>query len=158
MLFFIKSKCITFIAQKTGIIHWFEIKIQQTHRKRILGTKNCKMRDSTIFNAKKHCRKSLTGRSPSCSSNVNYKLQTWPQGRGHVTFCGLRISMKNLMLKVSNMGNNTRGIFLYFFIVFLSLARLLVPVFILFWRFKHRHTKEKQAKTNSQQIFKRKMF
>ena len=25
-LFFIKSKCITFIAQKTGIIHWFKIK------------------------------------------------------------------------------------------------------------------------------------
>ena len=28
MLFFIKSKCITFIAQTTGIIHWFENKIK----------------------------------------------------------------------------------------------------------------------------------
>ena len=47
-------------------------------------------------------RKSLTAGSPSCGSNVNRKLQTRPQGRGHVTFCSLPFSMKNLMLKVSN--------------------------------------------------------
>ena len=27
-----------------------------------------------------------------------WTLQTWPQGRGHVTFCGLRFPMKNVML------------------------------------------------------------
>ena len=39
MLFLIKSKCITFIAQKTGIIHWFEIKnptnTSQTDKKKL---------------------------------------------------------------------------------------------------------------------------
>ena len=45
--------------------------------------------------------------SPPGSSNVNCKLQTWPQGCGHVTFCGLRFSMKNLMRKVSNMFADT---------------------------------------------------
>ena len=33
--------------------------------------------------------------SPSCGSNVNCKLQTWPQGRGHVTFCGLRFAVSH---------------------------------------------------------------
>ena len=61
------------------------------------------MRGCTIFSGKKPCRKSIAARSPSCCSNVNCKLQKWPQGRGHVTFCGLRISMKNLMLQVSIM-------------------------------------------------------
>ena len=81
------------------------------------------MRDCTIFCAKKHCRKSLTGICPSCGSNVNCKLQTWPQGRRHV--CGLRFSMKNLMLKVSNMRNNPRVITngKFFFYLFISVSR-----------------------------------
>ena len=43
------------------------------------------------------CRKSLTAERPSCRSNVNCKLQTRPQDRGHVTFSALRFSMKTLM-------------------------------------------------------------
>ena len=48
-----------------------------------------------MFCGKKPCRKSLTAGSPSCGSNVNCKLQTWPQGRGHVTFCGLRFAVSH---------------------------------------------------------------
>ena len=35
-------------------------------------------------------------------SNVNCKLQTWPQGRGHVTFCGLRFAVSHEKRKVSS--------------------------------------------------------
>ena len=104
VLFSIKSKCITLIAQKTGIIHWFEIKnppnTSQTDIKKLVRA--FKREAVQFLVSKKPCRKSLTAGSPSCGSNVSCKLQTWPQGRGHVTFCGLRFSMKNLMLKVSN--------------------------------------------------------
>ena len=83
------------------------------------------MRDCTIFSAKKPCRKSLTARSPSCGSNVNWKLQTWQQDRSHVTCWGLRFSMKNLMLKVSNKGNNPRVITnsQFFIYLLISLSR-----------------------------------
>ena len=104
VLFSIKSKCITLTAQKTGIIHWFEIKnppnTSQTDIKKLVRA--FKREAVQFLVAKKPCRKSLTAGSPSCGSNVSCKLQTWPQGRGHVTFSGLRFSMKNLMLKVSN--------------------------------------------------------
>ena len=112
MLFFIKSKCITFIAQKTRIIHWFETKnptnTSQTDIKSyfVLWLRGC-----TIFSGKKPCCKSLTAGSPSCRSNVNCKLQTRPQDRRHVTFCGLRFSMKNLKLKVSNRSHFTGQLF-----------------------------------------------
>ena len=54
------------------------------------------------FQCKKPCPKSLTAGSPSCGSNVNCKLQTWLQGRGHMTFCSLRFPKKNPMLKIPN--------------------------------------------------------
>ena len=38
---------------------------------------------------------------------MNCKLQTWPQGLGHVTFCGLPFPTKNLMLKVPNVFSST---------------------------------------------------
>ena len=47
-----------------------------------------------FFCGKKPCRKSLTAGSPSGGSNVNW-LQTWPQGRGHVTFWGLRFPVSH---------------------------------------------------------------
>ena len=53
------------------------------------------MRGCTIFCGTKPCRQSLTPGSHSCGSNVNCKLQTWPRGRGHVTFCGLRIAVSH---------------------------------------------------------------
>ena len=59
------------------------------------------MRGCTIFSGKKPCRKSLTTGSPPWGSNVNCKLQMRAQDRGHVTFCGLRFPMKNLMLNIS---------------------------------------------------------
>ena len=87
MLFFIKSKCINLIAQKTGIIHWFEIKNPpNTSRTDIKKLVRAFKREAVQFlAARKPCRKSLTAGSPSCGSNVSCKLQTWPQGRGHVT-------------------------------------------------------------------------
>ena len=63
----------------------------------IKSTRGC-----TIFSGKKPCQKSLIAGSPSCRSNLNYKLQTRQQDCGHVIFCGLRIAMKNLMLRVSS--------------------------------------------------------
>ena len=48
-----------------------------------------------FFCGKKPCRKSLTAGSPSFGSNVNCKLQTCPQGRGHVTFCGLPFAVSH---------------------------------------------------------------
>ena len=63
----------------------------------IKSTQGC-----TIFSGKKPCRKSLIAGSPSCRSKVNYKVQTRQQDCGHVIFCGLRIAMKNLMLRVSS--------------------------------------------------------
>ena len=48
-----------------------------------------------MFCGKKPCRKSLAAGSPSCGSNVNCKLQTLPQGRGHLTFYGLRFEVSH---------------------------------------------------------------
>ena len=47
------------------------------------------------FNSKTRLCKSLTAGSPSYGSNVNCKLQTWPQGHGHVTFCGFRFAVSH---------------------------------------------------------------
>ena len=53
--------------------------------------------------------KSITAGSPFGRLNVNCKPETQAQDRGHVTFCGSRFSIKNLMLKVSNLSNNVYG-------------------------------------------------
>ena len=42
----------------------------------------------------------------SCGSNVNCKLQTWPQDRGHVTFCGLQFA-------VSHQKRDAKGLYDY---------------------------------------------
>ena len=110
MLFFIKSKCITFIAQKTGINHWFEFKNPINTADRYKKLFRAFKRETVQFLvAKTPCRKSLTAGSPSGRSNVNCKPQTLPQDRGHVTFCGLCFSMKNLRLRVSNLSNKVYG-------------------------------------------------
>ena len=78
--FFVKSKYITFIAQKTGIIHLFKFKNQtstlQTDKESYFVPLIVKLYN---FKWKNPCRKSLTAGCPSCRSNVNCKLQTRPQ-------------------------------------------------------------------------------
>lgn len=84
----------------------------------------------TIFNGKKPYRKSLTAGSSSCRSNVDCKLQSRPQD------CGiLRLTMKNLMLKVSNNDIEFReswGTRYFFFGSFLATYLLLLNVFSWF--------------------------
>ena len=76
MLFFVKSKCITVIAQNTWMIR----------RRWIYEATSClKTWGCTIFTGK-----SLAAGSPSFRSNVNRKLQARPYDRGHVTFSGLQ--------------------------------------------------------------------
>ena len=85
-----------FFAQKTGKIHLFEVK-NPTSTSQTDKESAFKREAVQFLMTKKPCRKSLTAGRPCCRSNVNYKLQTRLQDRGHVTFSGLRFSMKNLM-------------------------------------------------------------
>ena len=55
-----------------------------------------------FLRAKKPCRKLLATGSSSCYSNMNCKVQTQLQDHGHPQVCHLLLTMKNLMLKVSN--------------------------------------------------------
>ena len=83
------SKCINFIAQKRGIIHKFEFKnptsTSQTDKESCFVPLNVRLYN---FQRQKTLPKSLKAGCPSCHLNVNCKLQTRPQGRGHVTFSG----------------------------------------------------------------------
>ena len=101
MLLFIKSKCMTFIAQKNRNNALFRDQNSNKHiadgYKKLLRAFN---REAVQFLVAKN----LTYHwKPLLPFKLELKLQTRPQDRGNVTFCGLWFAVfhENLTLEVS---------------------------------------------------------
>ena len=102
----VKSKYVTLIAQKTGTIFFCSSsKIQQAHHRRIKKLLRSSKREVVQFLVQKNLAVSHLPRDAlpavqTCTANCKRDRKTvvtW-----HCQVCGLQFSMKNLILKVSN--------------------------------------------------------